>query len=44
MKVITHDDECINGNNEVLSQVPHALLEPIFTMSIVFSGESIKLT
>jgi uncharacterized Fe-S cluster protein YjdI len=29
VKVITHDGECINGDSEVLSQVPHALLEPI---------------
>ena len=44
MKVIAHDSKGIDGDREVLSQMQHALLEPIFTMFIVFAGESINTT
>ena len=44
MKVIAHDGKGIDGDCKVLSQMPHALLEPIFTMFIVFAGETINTT
>ena len=44
IKVIAHDGKGINGHCEVLSQMPHALLEPIFAMFIVFVGETINAT
>ena len=44
IKVIAHDRKGIDGDCEVLSQMPHALLEPISTMFIVFAGESINTT
>jgi hypothetical protein len=44
MKEIAHDGKGIYGDREVLSQMQHALLERIFTMFIVFSGESINTT
>jgi hypothetical protein len=44
MKVIAHDGKGINGHCKVLSQMQQALLEPIFTMFIVFAGESINTT
>jgi hypothetical protein len=34
----------INGDSEVLRQMQQALLKPIFTVSIVFSVESINTT
>jgi hypothetical protein len=44
MKVIAYDGKGINGDREELSQMQHALLEPIFRMFIVFAGESINTT
>ena len=44
MKVIAHDGKRINGDCEVLSQMQHALLQPIFAMFIVCSSKAINTT
>jgi len=42
--VITHDGKGIDGHCKVLRQAQHALLERIFTMFMVFAGETINST